>query len=86
MLQKIATTALTLVSIFSINDRIQDHKQENVENKKMFELNQLTKKSIASSWFEIPDACKAKNFNADPIVIDRKELSVEVAQIFNTLG
>ncbi|MCB9091196.1 MAG: hypothetical protein H6621_10850 [Halobacteriovoraceae bacterium] len=86
MFQKMMTSALALLSVFIHTDSSNDKQVKNLDLQKVVKLNQETKKSMASSWIELPDACKAKNFNADPIIKDRTVHSKEVLSIFSALS
>ncbi len=58
-----------------------------VETKKIFDpsahqLNQDSLKSIESSWLQIPQICKARNFNADPVQHKKSDLAPHVGSIY----
>ncbi len=86
MFQKTVTSFFALMSVFVPFADANENTFTEVDSKTAMKLNQQTKNSIASSWFDLPETCKAKNFNADPVIIDRKEHSKQVTEIFSSFS
>ena len=48
-------------------------------------LNMASLKSIESSWLQVPGICKAKGFNAEPIIIQSEALRSDVSALYKNL-
>lgn len=57
---------------------ISDHKIE--------KLNVASLKSIESAWLKVPNACKARGFNASPVSLENKEISSHIQSIYASFG
>jgi|GEM_PF-5396466 len=55
-------------------------------DQKIEKLNIASIKSIESSWLKIPNACKARGFNASPATIENKVLSSHIQNIYASFG
>lgn len=86
MFRNFMTSTLAFVSLFAVADQVRDTVANKNNSDAVNKLNQSSKGSIASSWFELPDSCKAKSFNADPVIIDREAHSALAIQIYSSLS
>lgn len=86
MLKSLTTVSLALVSLFSSHKAVAEGKTSQDDSQNILKLNQISKGSIAASWVELPDSCKARMFNADPDIKDIKKHSAKVIQIFKDLA
>ena len=48
----------------------------------MEKLNMASLKSIESTWLQIPNACKAREFHADPVSLENKKISKSIQNIY----
>ncbi len=55
-------------------------------DQKIEKLNIASLKSIESTWLEVPNACKARGFNASPVSLENKEISSHVQSIYASFG
>lgn len=57
-----------------------------IENQKIEKLNVASLKSIESTWLKVPNACKARGFNASPVSLENKEISAHIQNIYASFG
>ena len=55
-----------------------------VADQKIEQLNVASLKSIESTWLEVPNACKARGFNASPVSLEHKAVSASVQNIYSS--
>lgn len=55
-------------------------------DQKTEKLNVESLKSIESTWLEVPNACKARGFNASPIPLENKKVSSLIRSIYASFG
>lgn len=49
-------------------------------------LNVASLKSIESTWLSVPNSCKARGFNADPVSLQVTALKPKLQQIYASFG
>ena len=49
---------------------------------KMVKMNSEYLKSIESSWIRVPNICKARGFNAEPVALQTRTLSEKINNIY----
>ena len=55
-------------------------------DQKIEKLNVASLKSIESTWLKVPNACKARGFNASPVSLVNKEISSQIQNIYASYG
>ena len=55
-------------------------------DQKIEKLNVVSLKSIESTWLKIPNACKARGFNASPASLENKEVATHIQSIYTSFG
>ena len=50
------------------------------------DLNIASLASIESTWLQVPNVCKAKGFNAEPVSIPNQRISLEAQAIYAAAG
>lgn len=55
-------------------------------DQKIEKLNVASLKSIESTWLKVPNACKARGFNASPVSLENKEIASHVQNIYASFG
>lgn len=58
--------------------------QASTTSEKIIQLNQASLKSIEGSWLDVPKVCKARGFNADPIVVEPIDNKSHVESIYES--
>lgn len=49
-------------------------------------LNVASLKSIESTWLKVPNTCKARAFNANPVPLKNKEIPSHIRNIYASFG
>ncbi len=52
-------------------------------DKKVEQVNTASLKSIESTWIKVPVACKARHFNASPVLLEVKEMASHILSIYS---
>ncbi len=55
-------------------------------DQKIEKLNVASLKSIESTWLKVPNACKARGFNASPVSLENKEIASNIQNIYASFG
>jgi len=55
-------------------------------DQKIEKLNVASLKSIESTWLKVPNACKARGFNANPVSLESKEIASHIQSIYASFG
>ncbi|MBK9324378.1 MAG: hypothetical protein IPM97_15745 [Bdellovibrionaceae bacterium] len=55
-------------------------------DQKIEKLNVASLKSIESTWLNVPNACKARGFNASPVSLENKEIASHIQNIYASFG
>lgn len=55
-------------------------------DQKIEKLNVASLKSIESTWLKVPNACKARGFNANPVSLENKEIASHIQNIYASFG
>lgn len=55
-------------------------------DQKIEKLNVASLKSIESTWLKVPNACKARGFNASPVSLENREIASHIQNIYASFG
>lgn len=55
-------------------------------DKKIEKLNATSLKSIESTWLQVPNACKARGFNASPVALENNKTRLHIQNIYASFG
>lgn len=80
----ILTNALILAGSFFQNAPAAVAQNADISKAPTFDPNRASLASIESTWLKIPNSCKAKGFNAEPVAIEHAALSSAVAAVYLT--
>lgn len=73
----VATGAMAQGHVISSNSNV---------NNDVVKLNNVSLKSIESSWLQVPAMCKARGFNASPVAVENINIDSNILNIYSKFG